>query len=588
MKIFYVLLLIFFHAHLGWAVLAPEDLQEIQSIYQSKISICEDRRDRAYSLLREVNDLKESQEERLREIFLLCGGDKMGMFSAMHKGLQTKLSQDVQIMQQNLETVSLWSAAEINPKDMIPAMLQDTRYAGSRRQDPSSDMPSTIPEIMDFEHYTPEKRAMAARAAESRADDHYCLKILCRSMEPKWLDEQFEPYLKGEPPRGPGDNQDWFFVGYFAVLKAYVFDLVENSPSPDHWYLRFAERNFLVLEANLKTLESRIAPVSLDLLKVQGLLQTAIEALKPTFQAKLSELQEQINDLEGQKKYVAQEKKRFKKVLPLLDRLRKEEDFALEQLRLLKKKEIKRGNFLEVKAKKEATERDEERRREKNRLKKEHQAAKKLAALTKRALERERVVTEVVLTSPATKDAPVLLDADVKLLPVQEEIPAVSSLALIPQSAASEGEKPQEEGEKHQEESDDLNPEIREEIRQAMMEIASYGRRYSQAAAGAAVPEVEQVTKIYLPANDFDIAKRFWTDRVLPWKSLARFFTRVLGASLQPHGGSIRNFTFPNGKLIVVHEPHPDSIVGASTLGRLRRLLQDYLGLSYDCFEPKS
>ncbi len=586
MKIFFILLILFLHS--GWTTLAPEDLQELRAIYSSKINILEDRRDRAEVFLMEVKKTQNSDAglKRLKEIFICCGGNsQQNDFGVLHRQLLTKLLDDVQTMSANVRNIRELSQTNLNPVDMIPKMLKDSHSVFLRRMDPEKHIPFVTPEIMDYEKYSAEERAQAAFAVEVRADDNYCLKILCRAMTPEWISQEFKPYIKEFRSRRLDANPGWFFAGYFMVLKAYVFDLVENPPSPDQWYLRFSERNFEVLNTNLQTLNDLIAPFLLQKIQIQNQLQTVIEALRPAFQRKLAEIQVEIGGLEKKKNDTDQEKKRFQTLVFMLGSLRSAEEEALQQLNLFDQRKIQRGNFLKIKAEKAAITAAEEAKKTRIDGKKARQAARKAldeANLARRALEREqeRKDAELTYALKVSQQSPIAQSAEVASVGPAEFVSVLEPSVQIQAAAVAFPDEPM---------AQDLNPEIREEVRAAMAEMEAYNQRRPQAAEALVLEDVAQ-KQIHLPRNDLDLVTNFWRDRTLSWKAFSCFFTRILGATLDAQaGGSIRKFIFQNGKKIIVHEPHAGSKedLGPHTLGRVRAWLQENLGLSQDSFALK-
>jgi hypothetical protein len=556
-------------SHSGWGALSPEDALEVRTIYASKSALCWERHDRAITFLQEISDLqavknlKKSETQRLREIFRLCGGEGAPTVLEIFSRLKKKLLADVSIMLRNAENVAELATKNISPGDMIPKMLEETLLAGLQRLDSDNDRPSTIQEIMESEHYTPEKRSIAEVVLKSRWDDHYCLKILCRGIPPHWINAQFQPYLEATPPQRPGDSNNWFFVRYFAILKAYVFDLVENPPSPDHGYLRVVERNTQVLTSNIQKITNEITLLVASKTKVQTMLQKAIEPLKPKFQEKLAEWEEKIGAVSAQIMSIHQEKDRFERLVSLLGRVKKEEESALLQLELFEKNLINRGNFSKVKVEKAAAEQ----------------------ALVKYAVgrEQERRVVEATAKRGLSESLPPPSEKGPELSPsfAQKELPVSSAAASLSHNAAAEEvTSPEEDG---------LDPKIEGEVKEDVRKIYAYRQRHPRTeGAAAALPEEEGGGKIYLSKKDVEIVTEFWEEDSLSWNKFTKFFTRILGASLQPNVGSIRNFKFPNGKLIVVHEGHPDPTLGPRTLKRLREFVQEHLGLSKNSFLCKT
>ncbi len=539
----------------SWSAVSFEEVsQELRSLIASRHSLYADITSDVQDALQKIPTLQPDQEgvSLFEKIVLVMGDNKLGVLLKRYQGLPQGLSEErwkflkLQLLKNIEEFVT--DRKIIAEKEFLYSSILEI---GNRGHLEALGMVLTL-ELESIAHecihsikgFLSKKSFLSKEemsSLEQREQEHliqhyeekcYALRCVCKALSTEKIRESFMSY-----------SSTTDYGSYFQMLEAYVLGLVENPPQLSHRVFAYVKGDFGLLTNHLAQMGIR------NNLKDLRRLEKQKDSNKDSIAAQIKKEEEVrediIQQLDGHP---------FKKI----KHLQEAQTQALQQLALFQKELIRRDYCTLVKVQQEK--------------------AKKLVAIRRR--ERREATAKTVISgitqeseesfiSKGQEPKNLFVSECLNLAPVLMKEEPVNPISLAPAVI--------------EDDTDDANSENQREIAEAMAEFYAYNKKVPQAAAAfVQVPEVPR--QIFLPARDWEIVTKFWKSMTLPWTDFIRFFTRVLGAAMEPNGGSIRNFEFANGKKIVVHEGHPDPTLGPNTLRRVRDWLGEHLRLTQESF----
>jgi hypothetical protein len=400
------------------------------------------------------------------------------------------------------------------------------------------------------------------------------LKLLMPFIEPHVREEILTP-MKGHEKYG----------GFFITLEAYLLDLVETPPLPDHWeYQGMVTSKRTTEEAleRIKEMQSQLKSSGGRAIQGQSFVDGRV--VKEDFT--MAKLKSRLLNS-------ARAKENSEKWLQDFAFLKEQEDAAVEALKQHASGALQPGQW---RAEREAEERATAKRKKAASRKKASAAKKKAAArLEKEQIEAEEAAEiEAVRLVAAQAEAERLkkehLEAEARA--AQEEVVRLEAQMAFERKEAAERERATAEVDAV------AIAEAMEEHRiQVEKDRRAKKARAKEGAPRAAAREEEEAGPAFpvirLKDKSHHLMQEFWTAPTMKWIDFRNLFASdEMGFSLTPSGGSIRKFVRDAADgvpkiLFVVHEPHEsyqsDSF-GPSTLGHLRELLTRQAGWTLKSF----
>ncbi|MDC0349306.1 hypothetical protein OAN21_02745 [Alphaproteobacteria bacterium] len=213
------------HAALTAEALA-EIKQETLSIYSATRTMIEDRKEEYEEIQRNLSTLTPE------ELTHLTNQHSSKKISKAHQreAMETACTQVIQIAQQSLQITldaekNIQKAAQAGITELFQDMLTQLPDVLENRKQSKGGIPSTVPGMMQLEN--PHRLRLAEKSYIERWNEASIMRLFSKALSPEDLSAAFSPYLS-----------DKAFSGYFTILKAYIFGLVESPPLPDHWQLQ--------------------------------------------------------------------------------------------------------------------------------------------------------------------------------------------------------------------------------------------------------------------------------------------------------------------------------------------------------------
>ena len=382
-----------------------------------------------------------------------------------------------------------------------------------------SDIPLTIPQLI--EKYPAHTRDIAENSRIQRWDEAAVLKVLASAFPNDVIDDFFNSKM-----------EDKIFGGCFQVLKAYVLDLIDTPPLPDHWMYRLHKSKFDTVQANREVILNSKGPLS----KKSILLRQEKEVMEESeklLQGPLKELEEL--ELRAQGALAAFYQKQ-------------ETEVPLEKAsQALPKKKKKNKKKKKKKAPGSAT---------------VEIVSSETAGLS---LPREHRLEE----------APSL---------VQPTITVAELVPTLPQPNLSSAEESSSE-EELEKESYDPEPWTAYENKKGTQASSSPSPREEEATA---------THKVFVKSDIYGLWEHFYRQSTIEWKDFLKMITEI-DFGIEPNGGSIHRILYPatfpkltGRRHVVVHKPHGQfTSLGAATVGFLREAFFKDFGWNLDSFQIK-
>ena len=224
---FFILALLVQASHAALTAEALDSLkQEALSIYAATKVMHEDRKEMYEDIQKSLPTLG---TEALIQLCLQHTHKKVNPEQAK-RGMEMSCSNSIKISQQNLEILSsneerLETADLSGVSELFKDLLREIPSYLKNRKSKIGDIPSTVPGMMQEEN--PHRLRLAEKSRIDRWNEAALLRLFSKALAPEDLSDSFALLLS-----------DKIFGGYFTILKAYVLDLVESPPLPDHWQLQ--------------------------------------------------------------------------------------------------------------------------------------------------------------------------------------------------------------------------------------------------------------------------------------------------------------------------------------------------------------
>jgi hypothetical protein len=224
---FFILALLVQSSHAALTAEALDSLkQEVLSIYAATKGMQEDREETYKEIKRSLPTLGSKELTHL----LNQHSSKKIPEESKRPTMERSCDQSIQIAQQNLEIIStteerIREGDQSGLKQLFQQQLEDLPSTLENRKEKMPSIPSTVPGMMQGEN--PHRLRLAKKSRIDRWNEAAVMRLFSKALAPEDLSAAFAPYLS-----------DKIFGGYFTVLKAYILDLVEFPPLPDHWQLQ--------------------------------------------------------------------------------------------------------------------------------------------------------------------------------------------------------------------------------------------------------------------------------------------------------------------------------------------------------------
>jgi hypothetical protein len=380
-------------------------------------------------------------------------------------------------------------------------------------------------------------------------------------------------------------KKDKDYGNFFIILEAYLLDLVEAPPFPDHWEYRIYQNidedlrgQVSQLRKNAQALREARTKSTMVMIEDGSMMRMTSASIK--------------YQLSTKEKMLERNQRSMKKFAFLGE----QEDEAVEALAQHASGALQQGQW---RAEREAEERLAAKKKKVAAKKKEAAKRKKAAAwLEKERLEAEeaaRIKAEQMAAAQAEAERLEKEGLEAEARAAQEEVARLEALMESERKAVAERERTifEEDAVAIAEAMKEHRTQV-EEDRRAKARAkapAAEAEDFEEAEAGPAFPVIR------LKDKSHDLMQTFWTAQTMRWIDFRNLFASdEMGFSLIPSGGSIRKFMRDAAEgmpkiLFVVHEPHEsyqsDSF-GPSTLGHLRELFNRQAGWTLESFVRNS